>query len=56
MLSEQELDELIRKYINELLDEDLRMRLEYPKLYQIDDPEDDPEDEKNHFSKSYYKI
>jgi integrase len=43
MLSEQELDELIRKYINELLDEDLRMRLEYPKLYQIDDPEDDPD-------------
>ena len=35
MLSEQELDELIRKYINELLDDDLRMRLEYPQLYQM---------------------
>ena len=43
MLSEQELNELIRKYINELLDEDLRMRLEYPKLDQIDDTRDDPE-------------
>ena len=43
MLSDQEIDELIRKYVNELLDDDLRMRLEYPKLYQIDDPEDDPD-------------
>ena len=43
MLSEQEIDELVRKYINGLLDEDLRMRLEYPKLYQIDDPRDDPD-------------
>ena len=43
MLSEKEIDELVRKYINELLDEDLRMRLEYPKLYQIDDPRDDPD-------------
>ena len=43
MLSEQEIDELVRKYINDLLDDDLRMRLENPKLYQIDDSEDDSE-------------